>query len=483
MTFLLSLPPYGPARDAFLLDAIAAGRVDAPTWTRVSIGDVEIEVSSDYLTIDGEHVPMGAAVAQAAVDALDALLPTPAVVDAIERAAAIVPLPTWAPAPGQDRSAQISSTVLALCEQRTRTAFEARGIRQGQLVAGHRKDVVLAPSMPAGHVVIYGARWADGRRLQPLYAGHEAAYADYSHGVRAVRRRCRIAGEEALLDDVLRRPPLGPVAQLRYTPRTASMPPTATRPLLRRGAEGPAVRQAQELLVASGAAIDADGLFGPATESATKAFQRVRGLAVDGVIGEATWGALDRAASAIATADLVYPADVARALGLRAPLGERDIDRIFGALPWSPIPGDPSAIEVAASWRSSHLAIVRIPEMIGIPGAAASGSAMIDRRIADQFAALWSTWRTKGKLPLVRSYAGSVAFRRVRDGVLPSRHARGLAFDINVTWNPRGARGAPRGATGSVCDLLEDLPAHGFTTGGLYGVPDWMHVEAVEILS
>ena len=299
VSFLVSLPPDGAARDAFLLDAIAADRIDAPTWVRVAIGDVELEVSSDYLTIEGEHVPMTAAVAQAAVDSLDALLPTPAVVDAIERVAAFVPLPTWAPPAGQSREAQTSSAIFDLCERRTRAAFEARGIQPGQLVAGHRKDVVLAPSMPVGYVVIYGARWPDRRRLQPIYAGHGDWYEDYSHGVRAVRRRCRAAGEEVLLDEVIQRAPLGPVARVRYSaahPIPVVSPATATHPTLRRGSVGSAVEEAQGLLVANGAAIDVDGIFGPATESAVRAFQAACGLAlVDGVIGPSTWAALERA--------------------------------------------------------------------------------------------------------------------------------------------------------------------------------------------
>ena len=40
-----------------------------------------------------------------------------------------------------------------------------------------------------------------------------------------------------------------------------------------------------------------DGLFGRRSESATKAFQKSRGLKVDGWIGSQTWAAIDRAAS------------------------------------------------------------------------------------------------------------------------------------------------------------------------------------------
>lgn len=55
---------------------------------------------------------------------------------------------------------------------------------------------------------------------------------------------------------------------------------------------GDFVTDAQEGLVSWGAQIDADGLFGPATEAAVRDFQTDAGLAVDGIIGPNTWEAL-----------------------------------------------------------------------------------------------------------------------------------------------------------------------------------------------
>lgn len=60
------------------------------------------------------------------------------------------------------------------------------------------------------------------------------------------------------------------------------------RPTLRRGSEGPDVRLLQEKLH-----IPIDGKFGPATERAVKAFQKLHGLSVDGVVGSASWRTLD----------------------------------------------------------------------------------------------------------------------------------------------------------------------------------------------
>ena len=63
-------------------------------------------------------------------------------------------------------------------------------------------------------------------------------------------------------------------------------------PLVQRGAEGHPVRTLQYLLRARGHTVAVDGIFGPATESAVRAFQQEKHLAVDGIVGPNTWSAL-----------------------------------------------------------------------------------------------------------------------------------------------------------------------------------------------
>jgi peptidoglycan hydrolase-like protein with peptidoglycan-binding domain len=61
------------------------------------------------------------------------------------------------------------------------------------------------------------------------------------------------------------------------------------------GSTGPDVRWAQYLLVRRlilGDASEIDGDFGPKAEAAVKEFQQQAGLAVDGIVGPQTWGAL-----------------------------------------------------------------------------------------------------------------------------------------------------------------------------------------------
>lgn len=64
-------------------------------------------------------------------------------------------------------------------------------------------------------------------------------------------------------------------------------------PTLRRGAAGETVKKLQTLLNhAIDAGLDVDGNFGSKTEEAVKAFQRMNGLTVDGIVGPKTWAEL-----------------------------------------------------------------------------------------------------------------------------------------------------------------------------------------------
>ena len=60
-------------------------------------------------------------------------------------------------------------------------------------------------------------------------------------------------------------------------------------PLVKRPSSIFPVRPLQRLLDARGHNVAVDGIFGPQTESAVKAFQQNRGLAADGIVGPQTW--------------------------------------------------------------------------------------------------------------------------------------------------------------------------------------------------
>ena len=52
------------------------------------------------------------------------------------------------------------------------------------------------------------------------------------------------------------------------------------------------VKTLQELLNQNGASLTVDGIFGAKTQQAVKDYQKAKGLAVDGIVGKNTWGAL-----------------------------------------------------------------------------------------------------------------------------------------------------------------------------------------------
>jgi len=101
---------------------------------------------------------------------------------------------------------------------------------------------------------------------------------------------------------------------LQATPPVIPPTPPPTGPafpgtLLRNGSRGDSVRLMQQYLNAIAAAfpsipvITADGIFGPLTENAVRAFQRQFGLGIDGIIGPITWAAIVREYNNLQTAN------------------------------------------------------------------------------------------------------------------------------------------------------------------------------------
>jgi peptidoglycan hydrolase-like protein with peptidoglycan-binding domain len=61
---------------------------------------------------------------------------------------------------------------------------------------------------------------------------------------------------------------------------------------LRRGSNGPDVRDMQQRLSDLGYSLDVDGNFGPGTATAVTQFQQAKGLGSDGIVDPNTWKAL-----------------------------------------------------------------------------------------------------------------------------------------------------------------------------------------------
>ncbi|MGH2969393.1 MAG: peptidoglycan-binding protein [Solirubrobacteraceae bacterium] len=84
---------------------------------------------------------------------------------------------------------------------------------------------------------------------------------------------------------------LAPVAQTASAQQSTATA-SQTTGMLEKGARGPEVAAVQRAL-----GITADGVFGPQTNAAVKAFQARNGLEVDGIVGPITSGALDGGSS------------------------------------------------------------------------------------------------------------------------------------------------------------------------------------------
>jgi peptidoglycan hydrolase-like protein with peptidoglycan-binding domain len=76
-------------------------------------------------------------------------------------------------------------------------------------------------------------------------------------------------------------------------------------PLVRQGDRDHPVRTLQYLLRERGHSVAVDGIFGPKTDAAVRAFQRSAHLAVDGIVGPHTWSALIVTVSRGSTGDAV----------------------------------------------------------------------------------------------------------------------------------------------------------------------------------
>jgi peptidoglycan hydrolase-like protein with peptidoglycan-binding domain len=99
-------------------------------------------------------------------------------------------------------------------------------------------------------------------------------------------------------------------------------------PTQSQGNRGVDVVALQHLLRQQGQNIAADGAFGPATHTAVRNFQAAKGLAVDGIVGPNTWGALAvtirRGSSGAAVSALQVQLNEKRSAGLA-------VDGVFGS--------------------------------------------------------------------------------------------------------------------------------------------------------
>lgn len=196
---------------------------------RGTLHSIRYYVLPDFLAIGSDddyfYCPVRPALAQRIADLFHCSMPTRKMSDLIYKRADVKMIPQPIP-PGK---AMI--TVPVFMQHNTLVA-EQRKIAMdhypaGKLVAGNKKDIVISNKIysPDGksHVVIYGWHQPGGKAIQPLYNGHDANWADYSHGMRLVQNKIWVDGKRTNIRRILKSADLhvllsdeGPIEKPRY---------------------------------------------------------------------------------------------------------------------------------------------------------------------------------------------------------------------------------------------------------------------------
>ena len=172
-----------------------------------------IWVMPDYLSIGDDNdflrIPLTYPLAIGIATEYQCILPTRKMVDEIYKQAAcqLKPQPLF-PGPNMRSSEYYLEHQRKIEEQRC-----IRECTLGDLISGHKKDVVLTNRLvkEPDKIALYG--WHNGidDPIQPLSTFHGSRYTDYSHGIRLVYQTAWIDGEPRSIVEVLADPLLAPV--------------------------------------------------------------------------------------------------------------------------------------------------------------------------------------------------------------------------------------------------------------------------------
>lgn len=159
---------------------------------------------------------------------------------------------------------------------------------------------------------------------------------------------------------------------------------------------------------------------------------------------------------------------------------------IAGTVRWTLGPrdayGTPTLV-LLDDWAAQNVASVTIPLLIGKEGAPKEGRVRFHKAVTHQLLGAFDEIEARGLGHLVKTWGGSFVPRMIRgSSKTPSNHSFATAIDINAAWNGLGRTPAPRGATGSVIDLVPIFQKWGFRWGGHFKRRDGMHFEIAQIL-
>jgi Secretion system C-terminal sorting domain len=187
--------------------------------TRQTINDKSYELNFftvlDYMAIGSDqdylYIPMTPSTAQYLAGTLNCTLPTKTMVDKIYNNAGVKLSPQ--PIPPSDKM-----TTIPVFKQHTdsiKLQISHLGFSRSadSIIAGHKKDIIISNKIYSAdrnyeRVVIYGWHLSKNNPIQPVYNGHSALYADYSHGVRLISNTAFLNGDSVQINDILKDPDL-----------------------------------------------------------------------------------------------------------------------------------------------------------------------------------------------------------------------------------------------------------------------------------
>jgi len=169
----------------------------------------------DYMAIGSDedylYIPMTPSTAQYLANQLSCSLPTKKVVDVIYTNAEI----KLHPQPIAPSDKMTTVPVFLQHTDSIKQQIAQMGIDRSadNIIGGHKKDVIISNKIYSSdrnydRVVIYGWHLSENNPIQPVYNGHIAKYADYSHGIRFISSIAFINGDSIPVAEILQDPNL-----------------------------------------------------------------------------------------------------------------------------------------------------------------------------------------------------------------------------------------------------------------------------------
>lgn len=164
----------------------------------------------DYMAIGSDqdyfYIPMTPSTAQYLADSLNCTLPTKKMVDVIYNRAEF----KLSPQPIPPSAAMTTVPVFWQHTDSIKQQFAQLGFDRSadNIVGGTKKDIIISykiysPDRNYERVVIYGWHLSVNNPIQPVYNGHIAMYADYSHGVRLISNIAFLNGDSVQVKDIV----------------------------------------------------------------------------------------------------------------------------------------------------------------------------------------------------------------------------------------------------------------------------------------